>query len=125
MRIKLILPYETLLDKEVKKITAPGTEGVFQILPKHVDGTWSLTSGILVLTTEKEEYYAINTGVLVKQGTTVYLSCLQAIPGNSLETLNKTLQENLRVLNEKERKAREVLVRLETDTLKRFMEIDF
>lgn len=39
MRIKIILPYKTILDKTVYKITAPGVEGDFQILPNHIDGT--------------------------------------------------------------------------------------
>jgi F-type H+-transporting ATPase subunit epsilon len=124
MRLKLILPYKTLLDKEVEKITAPGSNGDFQILPKHIDGTWTLKAGILVVTTDKDSYYAINQGVVVKQGNIVYLSTFQAIAGDSLKELSKTVEESLKVLNESERKAREVLIRLEADTIKRFMEID-
>ena len=55
MRIKLILPYRTILDKEVKKITAPGSNGDFQILPKHIDGTWTLKAGILTITDDKDQ----------------------------------------------------------------------
>lgn len=124
MRIKIILPYKTILDKQVGKITAPGSDGDFQILPKHVDGTWTLKTGILTITDEKDFYYAINQGVVVKQGDIVYLSTFQAIPGESLEELSKTVQESLKILDERERKAREVLIRLETDTIKRFIEID-
>lgn len=124
MRIKLILPYRTILDKEVKKITAPGSNGEFQILPKHIDATWSLKAGILTLAADKNLYYAINQGVAVKQANIVYISTFQAIAGESLRELSKTVEESLKILNEKERKAREVLVRLETDTIKKFMEID-
>ena len=124
MRLKLILPYKTILDKEVEKITAPGSNGEFQILPKHIDGTWTLSSGILTIETDKKSYYAINAGVVVKQGDIVYLSTFQAIPGDSLRDLGKTVKENLEVLDEREKKAREVLLRLEADTIRRFMEID-
>lgn len=124
MRLKLILPYRTILDKKVEKISAPGSNGDFQILPKHVDGTWTLRSGILTILTDKKTYYAINAGVVVKQGDTVYLSTFQAIPGESLKELAKTVRENLQVLDEREKKAREVLLRLEADTVRRFMEID-
>ena len=124
MRLKLILPYKTILDKEVEKITAPGSNGEFQILPKHIDGTWTLSSGILTIETDKKSYYAINAGVVVKQGDIVYLSTFQAIPGDSLRDLSKTVKENLEVLDEREKKAREVLLRLEADTIRRFMEID-
>lgn len=125
MRLKLILPYRTILDKEVEKITAPGTDGDFQILPRHIDGTWTLRSGILSIKTDKDIYYAINQGVVVKQGDTVYISTFRAIAGETLEELSKTVRENLEELNEREKKAREVLIRLETDTIKKFMEIDF
>lgn len=124
MRIKIILPYKTILDKEVEKITAPGSAGDFQILPKHVDGTWTLRAGILTLTEEKDYYFAINQGVVVKEGDIVYLSTFQAIAGESLEELSKTVEESLKMLNERERKAQEVLIRLETDTIKRFLELD-
>lgn len=124
MRLKLILPYKTILDQEVEKITAPGSNGDFQILPKHIDGTWTLRSGILTIFTDKKTYYAINAGVLVKQGDIVYLSTFQAIHGESLEELSKTVRKNLQVLDEREKKAREVLLRLEADTVRRFVELD-
>lgn len=124
MRLKLILPYKTILDKEVKKITAPGSDGDFQILPRHIDGTWTLRTGILTIETDKDIYYAIDKGVVVKQGPIIYISTFQAIAGESLRALSQTVRENLEKLNERERKAQEVLIRLETETIKKFMEID-
>lgn len=124
MRLKLILPHSTILDKEVKKITAPGSNGDFQIFPKHIDGTWSLRAGILSIEAEATFYYAINQGVAVKQGDTVYLSAFQAIAGESLRELGRTVEENFKTLDEKEKKIRDVLIKLETDTIKRFMEIE-
>ena len=124
MRLKLILPYKTILDKEVKKITAPGSNGDFQIFPKHIDGTWSLRAGILSIVSEKTLYYAINQGVVVKQGDIVYLSTFQAIAGESLRELGRTVEESFKILDEKEKKIRDVLIKLETDTIERFMEID-
>jgi len=123
MKLKFIIPYKTVLEIEVKKITAPGSNGEFQILPKHIDGTWTLKAGILVIEADKDLYYAINQGVVVKQGDTVFLSTIQAIPGESLKTLSETVEDTLKVLNEKERKAREVLIRMEMETIKSFMEI--
>ena len=125
MRVKLILPYRTILDKEAEKITAPGIDGEFQILPKHIDATWSLKSGILTIDTDKKLYFAINTGVVVKQGDIVYISVFQAIPGDSLRELSETVKKSLTELSDRERKAREVLVKLEAETIKKFTEIDF
>lgn len=125
MQVKLILPYRTILDKEAEKITAPGIDGEFQILPKHIDATWSLKSGILTIDTDKKLYFAINTGVVVKQGDIVYISVFQAIAGDSLRELSETVKKSLTELSDRERKAREVLVKLEAETIKKFTEIDF
>ncbi|UJF16454.1 hypothetical protein LZ578_04935 [Jeotgalibaca sp. MA1X17-3] len=128
MRLKIMLPYKTILDKDVLKITAPGVEGVFQILPNHVDGTWSLKAGILVINIvpddEIDRYYAISQGVIVKEGDVVYLTCFQAIKGDSLENVADTVRKDLEVMDERERKAQEVLIKLEVDTVRRFMELD-
>jgi len=125
MNIKLVLPYRTILDQPVDKITAPGTAGSFQVLPRHIDVVWSLQPGILTLTRDnQDEYFAIQQGTLVKKGDEVYVSTFQAVKGESLEKLYQTLTENYEKLDEREKKANEVLVKLETDTIRRFMEIE-
>ncbi|HPF19393.1 MAG TPA: F0F1 ATP synthase subunit epsilon [Anaerovoracaceae bacterium] len=124
MRLKFILPYKTILDEDVQKITAPGSEGEFQILPRHIDATWTLRSGILQITAGRELYYAIDRGVAVKQGDTVYLSTMRAIAGDSLGELSRTVEETFKVLDDKEKQAREVLVRLETETIRKFIEME-
>lgn len=125
MRVKLVLPNETLLDQEVNKITAPGAVGSFQILPRHIDVAWSLKPGILILEREhQEDYYVIHQGILIKQGETVYIASFQAIKGNSLEDLYQVLIKSYQIQDEQEQKAREILVKLEADTLRRFMEIE-
>ena len=114
-----------MLDQEVNKITAPGAVGSFQILPRHIDVAWSLKPGILILEREhQEDYYAIHQGILIKQGATVYIASFQAIKGNSLEDLYQVLIKSYQIQDEQEQKAREILVKLEADTLRRFMEIE-
>lgn len=125
MKIKLVLPYQTLLDQPVDKITAPGAEGAFQILPKHVDVVWNLQPGILTLTTNnQDEYFAIQQGTLVKEGDEVSISTFQAVKGESLEKLHHSLMESYQKQDEREKKANEILIKLETDTIRRFMEIE-
>lgn len=123
-----MLPYRTAFDESVYKITAPGNEGEFQILPKHIDGSWILKAGVLVLSmdadSKKEVYFAISQGVLVKEGSNVYLPCFQAIKGDSLQTLTNTVRKDFQVFDEREKKARRALLRLETDAVRRFMEFN-
>lgn len=124
MRVRIVVPGKTFLDQEVDKITAPGTEGFFQMLPKHIDVVSSLQAGILTLTKDDEDkYYAINQGVLVKQGATVYISCLQAIEGATLEDLKKRVEDSFRNLDEKEKRLNQILSKFEAETLIRFIDL--
>jgi hypothetical protein len=67
--VRLMLPHKMLLETQAGKVTAPGAGGSFQLLPRHVDVVWSLHSGILQIDTpEGEVFYAIDRGVLVKEG---------------------------------------------------------
>lgn len=125
MKLKIILPDETMVYDHLVAITAPGTEGYFQMYPKHADFVSTLKIGILTIKDEGEEQYiAINSGVLVKQDTTVYAACHQAIPGESLEELSKTVCESFLVRREKERSTNEVLAKMEIETLKKFFELE-
>jgi F-type H+-transporting ATPase subunit epsilon len=125
MRIRIILPSKVILDKEADKITAPGAEGSFQILPRHIDFVSSLKSGILTVFSEGEVlYYAINQGILVKQAEVVSVSCLQAVKGPSLENLASIVADTFKELHERERKTNEILLKLETDMLRLFIEMD-
>ena len=126
MKIKLVLPYETILEKECIKITAPGRGGSFQIKPRHVDITWTLEPGILEIFYENDQvdYFALNQGVLVKQGSTVYISAYQAIKGTSLEALKDEVRERFSSLSKKEQEAQMILSKLESDTIRRLVELE-
>ena len=125
MRIELRLPHKTLLDRDVDKITAPGTEGSFQILPRHVDVVWSLQSGILGMCFgEDEVFYAIDRGILVKNGETVHVSCYEAIRGDSLEALNRMISERFSEVYDREKKTRQVLLSMEMNTKLRLKQLE-
>jgi F-type H+-transporting ATPase subunit epsilon len=124
MRIRVIVPNGMVLEREASKITAPGTEGFFQVLPRHVSSSWSLRQGVLsVLGDDGEEHMAVDEGFLVKQDDLVIVTCLRAMPGGSLETLLEAVDRSFRETEEKEQQLKEVLVKLETETLKSFMDL--
>lgn len=124
MRVRLVIPGKTYLDEDMDKITAPGKEGSFQILPKHIDLVASLQPGILMLTKDgKDRYFAINQGVLVKEQDLIHISCFQVMESVSLSKLKDTITENFKILDEKEKKLKQILTKLEADTLIRFMEM--
>ena len=125
MRVRIIVPGKLFLDQEVDKITAPGAEGSFQILPRHIDVVWTLQSGILIVTTgKKDTYFAINQGVLVKEKDLVQISSYQVVESASLEELQETVEKNFRNLDEEEEKLSRILDKLEADTLIRLAELE-
>lgn len=122
MNLKILLPAEVLLEEEVVQVTAEGENGFFTLLPRHVDFVAALTPGIFFYVTpaDEEHFLALDVGILVKQGNQVYVSASRAVPGDDLEHLENTVENELKVLGENEKKARMVMARLEADTLRRF-----
>ncbi len=122
MKLKVLLPAEVLLDEEVEKVTAEAENGFFTLLPRHVDFVAALVPGIFSYqTTGGAEYFlALDEGILVKQGEQVYVSAARAMPGDNLDQLQDTVENELKVLDENEKKTRTVMSRLEADTLRRF-----
>ena len=117
-----MLPAEVLLEEEVAQVTAEAENGFFTMLPRHIDFVASLVPGIFsYLTTAGEEsFIALDEGIIVKQGDQVYVSATRAVSGDDLEHLQDTVENELKVLCESEKKARTVMARLEADTLRRF-----
>jgi F-type H+-transporting ATPase subunit epsilon len=122
LKLKVLLPAEVLLDEEVEKVTAEAENGFFTLLPRHVDFVAALVPGIFSYQTTAgaEHFLALDEGILVKQGDQVYVSAARAMPGDNLDQLQDTVENELKVLNENEKKARTVMSRMEADTLRRF-----
>lgn len=125
MKIKILLPYKALLETECLKVTAPGQGGSFQILPKHVDITWTLEPGIVeIFYSDRTDYFAVDYGVLVKKKDNVYISVFRGIKGESLEELNTSVREVFVKSSKKEKEARMVLAKLEMDTIRKFIDLE-
>jgi len=122
LKLKVLLPAEVLLNEEVEKVTAEAENGFFTLLPRHIDFVAALVPGIFsYLTTGGTEHFlALDEGILVKQGDQVYVSAARAMPGDNLDQLQDTVENELKVLSENEKKARTVMSRMEVDTLRRF-----
>lgn len=125
MLLRILLPHETLLNRKAAKIVAEGGHGSFCLLPQHVDLVTNLIPGILSYELESGEeiFLAVDEGVLVKCGSEVSISVRNAVRGDSLETLQQTVREQFRSLDEQERRARAVLARLETSFVHNLMSL--
>jgi F-type H+-transporting ATPase subunit epsilon len=125
MHLKLLLPTEILIDQTVTKVTAEAENGSFCLLPNHIDFVAALVPGILSFESEtgEEFFLAVDEGILVKQGAVVRVSVRNAVRGENLESLQQQVQQQFRQLDEQEKLARSVLVRLETSFVREFIEL--
>ncbi len=124
MRLKVLLPTRVLIDQDVTKVTAEAENGSFCILPRHIDFVAALVPGILSFKSNREEeFLAVDEGILVKRGNEVMVSIRKAVRGKNLGTLKQTVEEEFRILDEREKKTRSILVKLELDFARHFFQL--
>ena len=125
MKLKVVLPTGILIEQEVAKITAEAENGSFCLLPHHIDFVAALVPGLLSFENERgeEEFLAIDEGVLVKCGAEVRVSSRNAVRGAALGELKSAVEQQFRVLDERESQARSVLAKLEADLVSRFVRL--
>jgi F-type H+-transporting ATPase subunit epsilon len=115
---------KVFIDKEVTKVVAEAENGSFGILPKHIDFVAALVPGILSFdSAEGEEFLAIDEGVLVKCASDIRVSTRNAVQSKDLGKLKQTVEQDFRNLDERERKTRSILAKLEIDFAKRFVKM--
>ena len=126
MRLVVLLPTEVLVDEEVTKVVAEAQNGHFCLLPLHVDFVAALVPGILTFVDGegREQLLAIDEGVLVKCGTDVLISAVNAVRGEALASLQHTVESRFRQFDDDQRTARSAMARLEAGALRRFIEME-
>ena len=125
MNLKVLLPTEVLIEEEVVKVIAEAPNGFFCLLPKHADFVAALVPGILAFETNggREEFLAVDEGILIKCGQEVFVSTRNAMRGPDLGQLKRTVVEKFETLNEREKTARSAMARIEAGFVRRFLEI--
>ena len=125
MRLTVQTPSERMLDCAVTKVVAEGLNGSFCLQPRHVDLVSALVPGLFYYETTQgtEHYLALDRGLLVKRGMQVSVAVRNAVAGGDLEDLLEVVHLCFRALDEQERVVRSAMARLESDFLRRFMEL--
>jgi F-type H+-transporting ATPase subunit epsilon len=124
MRLKVLLPMKVFIDQDVNKVIAEAGNGHFCILPKHIDFVAALVPSILSFEQDgEEEFLAIDEGILVKCSSNVRISTRRAVRSKDLGTLKQTLEEEFNILDEREKKTRSILAKLELDFARRFFKL--
>lgn len=126
MRMKILLPTEILIDKVVLKIVAEAENGSFCLLPRHVGFVTALVPGVVsyVLPNGREEFAAVDKGILVKCGPEVRISTSNGALGSHLGVLRTIIEDEYKLLDDRERKARSAVARLEASLVRRFLELE-
>ncbi|WP_220459108.1 F0F1 ATP synthase subunit epsilon [Gelidibacter maritimus] len=126
MQLKILLPSGVFADiKNVRRIVVETTDGSYGILPRRLDCTAALVTGILVyeIEGEDEKYIAVNDGILIKAGSQVSISVRHAIGNAPLGKLRARVEKEMIELDELEVNARNVMAKLETGFLRNFQNL--
>lgn len=124
MRLEVFVPTARLVSAAAAKVVAEGPEGLFGLLPRHLDIAAALVPGLLVYVTAagEERFLGIDEGVLVKCGFNVRVSVLAAFASDDLASLRAEIAERFLDLDDQERKARTALARLESGAVRHMLE---
>ena len=124
IHLKVLLPFQIFAENTgVTRVVAETREGSFGLLPHRLDCVAALVPGILSYQTESggEVFVAMDEGILVKTGIEVLVSVRRAIGGTDLAQLRETVEKEFLILDERERSVRQVVAKLETGFLRRFV----
>lgn len=124
MQLEIVTPSEVVIDRRVSKVSAESPHGAFTLLPRHIDFASTLVPGLIAFVADDGEHLlAVDGGVLVKRGHRVQVATGEAAEGDSVLALQRALRASFEELAEGERRSRAALARLETDLVRRSMEM--
>lgn len=125
MNLKILLPSRILIQEKVKKVIAEAENGQFCLLPRHIDFVASLIPGILSYEASdgNEIFLAVDEGILVKFGQEVVVSTRNAMQGPNIDQLREVVEGEFKFLDEHEKVARSAVAKIETNFIRRFLEI--
>ncbi|MEE9936273.1 MAG: F0F1 ATP synthase subunit epsilon [Deltaproteobacteria bacterium] len=125
MLLKILLPAEVLMEREVKKIVAEAENGSFCLMPNHIDFVATLAPGIFSyeLAEGGQELLAMDVGTLVKKGSDVLVSTRNAVRAAELGKLKQVVVEQYDALDEREKLVRSAAAKLEASLIRRFVEL--
>lgn len=125
IHLEVVTPAEIVIDTQASKVSAEAVNGAFTLLPRHVDFVASLVPGLLTYVAGHEEHLlAIDAGLLVKRGPSVRLATGAAVAGEGVLDLQRSLRASFDEMIETEQKTRSVLLHLETDAVRRLIELE-
>jgi len=125
MRLKVVLPTKILIETAAIKVIAEAENGIFCLLPRHIDFVATLIPSVLSFVSPQgqEQFFAIDQGILIKHGDEVTVATQNAVQGGDLGMLKKTVEQQFHLIDEREKTARSVLEKLEINTIRHFIQL--
>ncbi|WP_257236370.1 F0F1 ATP synthase subunit epsilon [Nostoc sp. 'Peltigera malacea cyanobiont' DB3992] len=125
MRLKVVLPTKILMETAAIKVIAEAENGIFCLLPRHIDFVATLIPSLLSFVSPQgqEQFFAIDQGILIKHGDEVTVATQNAVQGGDLGMLKKTVEQQFHLIDEREKTARSVLEKLEINTIRHFIQL--
>lgn len=125
MRLLITTPGAVVVDEQnVVAIRAEDESGSFGILNGHADFLTALTVSVVSWHhgDGRERFCAVRRGILsVANGNEVAIATREAIPGDNLDVLERSVLEQLRNTLEAERTARTQALQLQTTAIRQIV----
>lgn len=116
---------QALRSDGILKIVAEAPDGLFCLLPRHIDFVTLLVPGILSCSSALEEsWWAVDRGLLVKCAGEVRVSTTRAIRGEELGVLRAAVRRGMAEREQREEEVRRAVDRLEAGFLRHFIELE-
>jgi F-type H+-transporting ATPase subunit epsilon len=126
VKLKILVPTGVHLEVEAASIVAEGGNGSFCLRPRHADFVSTIVPGLLSFTAageKTESFVAVDRGTIIKYGEEVLVSVRRAVSGVGIEELLRLVHTQFLTVDDQERSVRTAVARLESDFLRRFMEL--
>ena len=125
MHLHVVTPGRVVIDTSADKVSTEAVNGAFTLLPRHIDVVATLVPGLLsYVLDDVERLVAIDGGILVKRDRAVRVATGEAIPGDDAADLQRSLSTSLEDSSDLERRTRAAIAHLETDAIRRLMELE-
>jgi F-type H+-transporting ATPase subunit epsilon len=125
VRLRIVTPLSVVIDEDgVLALRAEDATGSFGILPHHADFLTSLVISVVSWESNDEtrHHCAVRRGVLsVRGGQDITVATREAMPGDDLATLDKTVLARFRTDIENERTEHVENTRLQLNAIRQIM----
>ncbi|MBW2644894.1 MAG: ATP synthase F1 subunit epsilon [Deltaproteobacteria bacterium] len=124
--IKIFTPAQTILDEEILSLIAEDRSGYFGIEAGHINLLTVLTPTILKYKNRdgKEQYVAVNGGILKVENSSVTIAAREAVAGEDMARLEEILSLEMAKEDADERMTRVSLERIGIMMMRNFLSFE-